>query len=258
MTNKKSTGEEIGKLIDKLRKDWARAEVTENHISRIDKDIIISNVRELYELVYELETTAQAGHASTQEIPDRATKEEKEENPPSPPGMASSGLPTKPQDDNSNSLREDSSRDARADQAPGQQEKPGKSEEQSSDHPGGRELLNNKIDSKSKATVDLFTPSKTLSDVYKSNHDNSLAAKINQHRIEDIRSAIGLNDKFLMINHIFGGEMSRYNQAIDKLNQYEHFHEALQFVEELRTGANNGEKEAACNKLLEIVKRKFH
>ena len=258
MTNKKSTGEEIGKLIDKLWKDWARADVNENRISRIDKDIIISHLRELYDLVYDLETTAQAGHESSKEIPDYAAKEEKEENPPSPPGMASSGLPTKQQDDNSNSLQEDSRPEAPADKAPDQQVKPDKPEEQSSYHPGGRDLLNNKIDSKSKATVDLFTPSKTLSDVYKSDHDNSLAAKINQHRIEDIRSAIGLNDKFLMINHIFGGEMSRYNQAIDKLNQFEHFHEALQFVDELRTGANHGEKQAACNKLLDIVKRKFH
>ena len=37
----------------------------------------------------------------------------------------------------------------------------------------------------------------------------------------DIRKAIGLNDKFLMIRDLFGGDANLYEDTINHLNEYD-------------------------------------
>ena len=106
--------------------------------------------------------------------------------------------------------------------------------------------------------LDLFSASKTLADVYQNDKDDSLAAKIKNDKITDIKTVIGINDKFLFINDIFKGEMSAYNNTIEKINQTTNFHEALQIIDELKLTTGTEENKTTFNKLLEITKRKFH
>ncbi len=263
-------GSHISKLIQKIQRDWERAGVENNHISRIDKDILINSIRELYDQVSDLQTAAskkvqqnepqnelfddpapQRGHEPSPELP-RAADEPPQQRADEPENA------TPPQQPEAMPV-DDAHKKAPAEKVPERrsekQEKPDPPEsspKKTSAHP-----LNDKMD-QAKTTMDLFTPTKTLSDMYKDNRDNSLAAKINQHRISDIRAAIGINDKFLMINHIFNGEMATYNRAIEKLNNFDFFHEALHYIDELKATSLTDENAPAFNKLLEIVKRKFH
>lgn len=45
-----------------------------------------------------------------------------------------------------------------------------------------------------------------------------LSQKLAESRIEDLNKAMGLNDKFLYINELFGGNSGRFKQAIDHFN----------------------------------------
>lgn len=52
------------------------------------------------------------------------------------------------------------------------------------------------------------------------------------NRIADIRKAIGLNDKFLMIRDLFGGDEQKYEDTIDTLNEFEDLDECMIYIVE--------------------------
>ena len=52
------------------------------------------------------------------------------------------------------------------------------------------------------------------------------------NRITDIRKAIGLNDKFLMIKDLFDGDAQRYENTIDTLNEFDDLDECMIYIVE--------------------------
>jgi hypothetical protein len=52
------------------------------------------------------------------------------------------------------------------------------------------------------------------------------------NRITDIRKAIGLNDKFLMIRDLFGGDVNLYEDTINHLNEFDDLDECMIFIVE--------------------------
>ena len=52
------------------------------------------------------------------------------------------------------------------------------------------------------------------------------------NRIVDIRKAIGLNDKFLMIRDLFGGDAKLYEQTITRLNEFDDLDECMIYIVE--------------------------
>ena len=52
------------------------------------------------------------------------------------------------------------------------------------------------------------------------------------NRITELRSAIGLNDRFLMIRDLFGGDVDRYEATIDTLDEFEELDECMIYIVE--------------------------
>lgn len=77
------------------------------------------------------------------------------------------------------------------------------------------------IETNVRSTIDLFTDTveETVADKFGSEDDSSIAGKMQQSQIEDLRQAIGINEKFLFINGLFNGDLGRYNRAIDEFNE---------------------------------------
>ena len=78
-----------------------------------------------------------------------------------------------------------------------------------------------------------------LGDIYAKNTVTTLADKMAEeqptaayNRITDIRKAIGLNDKFLMIRDLFGGDANLYEDTINHLNEYDDLDECMIFIVE--------------------------
>lgn len=111
-----------------------------------------------------------------------------------------------------------------------------------------------------KTTLDLFS---TVSDnmlankLTESGTDNSLAGRIQKERLQNIRSAIGINEKFLFVNEIFKGDLSRYNRVIDELNAMQTKQGADTYLMELKIEGQFGNDHQAFEKLKEIVGRKY-
>ena len=60
----------------------------------------------------------------------------------------------------------------------------------------------------------------------------ALGEEINHSHIRSLRKAIGINDKFLMIRDLFGGDGDLYEQTLDALDEFESFDDCLLYIAE--------------------------
>ena len=87
--------------------------------------------------------------------------------------------------------------------------------------------------------------------------DNTLAAKLQQAPVRDLKSAIGINDKFLFVNELFGGSMEKYNKSIDNLNDLKTLNGAMIYLNELKIELQWNSSNEAYQKLKDLVSHKF-
>lgn len=87
--------------------------------------------------------------------------------------------------------------------------------------------------------------------------DHSLAAKLQQNPVRDLKSVIGINDKFLFVNELFGGSMEKYNKSIENLNDLKTLNGAMIYLNELKIELQWNSSNEAYLKLKELVSRKF-
>jgi len=77
--------------------------------------------------------------------------------------------------------------------------------------------------------------------------------KIKPMPISSIKSAIGLNDRFLFTRELFGNDSSRYESTIDQLDQSSTLLEAIEFLEK----NFQWKKSDVSLKFMDLVKRRF-
>ena len=75
--------------------------------------------------------------------------------------------------------------------------------------------------------------------------------------ITDLKSVIGLNEKFQFINHLFNGDAKNYNVAIDHLNSTITSETAMKFVQEISDSNNWESYPQSAKSFLEIIDRRF-
>ena len=87
--------------------------------------------------------------------------------------------------------------------------------------------------------------------------DNTLAAKLQQNPVPNLKWVIGINDKFLFVNELFGGSMEKYNKSIENLNDLKTLNGAMIYLNELKIELQWNSNNEAYLKLKELVSRKF-
>jgi len=93
-------------------------------------------------------------------------------------------------------------------------------------------------------------------------HDNmaqkkskkDVSSKMQSKPIQDIASAISLNDKFIFIRELFNGNKEQYLETIQVLNNFDTYENALSFLQE---NFDWDEENPNFERLIELVKRKF-
>ncbi|HET6558176.1 MAG TPA: hypothetical protein VFG54_12735 [Prolixibacteraceae bacterium] len=81
----------------------------------------------------------------------------------------------------------------------------------------------------------------------------SMDSKIAHSPITSLKSAIGLNDRFLFIREIFNNNSAKYNEVIDRLDQMDQIQEAVEY---LRANLSMQKNEASM-KFVDLLKRRF-
>ena len=97
----------------------------------------------------------------------------------------------------------------------------------------------------------------TLGDLLEKTEDNSLAARLQRKPVSDLISAIGINDKFLFLNELFGGSMEKYNKSIRSLNSFSTLLGAKTYMSELQIEFQWDCSSDAYKKLADLVERRF-
>ncbi len=87
--------------------------------------------------------------------------------------------------------------------------------------------------------------------------DNSLAAKLAKQRIENLNSAIGINEKFLFTNELFDGNTEQFLQTIDDLNNCSTLEEANTKLSTVAAKRNWEVEEEPYQKLQSLLSRKY-
>lgn len=87
--------------------------------------------------------------------------------------------------------------------------------------------------------------------------DESVAEKLQHKKIADLKSVIGINEKFQFINELFEGSMNEYNVALDQINNFSSLNEAITYLANLKEVYKwNSENPIAIN-FQELVERRF-
>lgn len=108
--------------------------------------------------------------------------------------------------------------------------------------------------------ADKFEGKETVHDKFsKSKEDKSLADKLSNLPLQDLKKSIGINEKFKFVNELFDGNLQEYNDSIDFLNACPTFSEAENFVIKNLQPKYNWKKESGVyQSLLFLIQRKFN
>jgi hypothetical protein len=108
-------------------------------------------------------------------------------------------------------------------------------------------------------TFDLFSEGggNTLADRFREGQEKRIADKLGENKVVDLRTTIGINDKFLFINELFEGDMRIYDEAIQKLNATTTMAQADMQLLDLKIVYNWDSESPTVKKFVELVRRKF-
>lgn len=87
--------------------------------------------------------------------------------------------------------------------------------------------------------------------------DQSLAHRMQLKPITDLKTAIGINEKFQFLNDLFDGHTENYNDAITRLNNCDSGSQALWLLDDLKNNHNWDEQDETFNNLKVLINRRY-
>lgn len=104
----------------------------------------------------------------------------------------------------------------------------------------------------------LNTGEKSINDqINENNEEDELNKKMNLSPISNLKTAIGINDKFMFVNELFNGDMKSYDLFIYKINDMVEANTAIEIYHSKLKDFNTDINSLAAKKLEEYIQRKF-
>lgn len=100
----------------------------------------------------------------------------------------------------------------------------------------------------------IVTEKTSVLDKIKSSHGDQETMRVTGNPVDDIKKAIGLNDRFLFQRELFDGNNGLMDQTIDQLNQLSNYREAEQFIQ---SNFNWDHDDESVMSFMGILKRRF-
>lgn len=86
----------------------------------------------------------------------------------------------------------------------------------------------------------------------------SIGEVIQSKKTVNLKLAIGINEKFFLLNELFEGKMNEYNDTIEILDQKDTFKDAMEYLALLKENKNWDEESEAFLQLKGFLERKFN
>ncbi len=98
---------------------------------------------------------------------------------------------------------------------------------------------------------------KSINDRMAQKEDRSISAKLQRNPISNLKTAIGINEKFLLMNELFNGNMNDYTEAMNALNNFESYTDATNFINNLEEKYNWDESIESIDLLIDFIQRRY-
>jgi hypothetical protein len=234
-------------LLDKINVLFKSMRVDQSNIASIEKDLMQSYIKQLYEIFMQIDTNQAAPSSFTAPPPPpkkkiEILKEEPKEMPIStgeepmykPPRIIE--MPTEPEP----------TPEPKAEPEPILKEEPPK-----------------------KAPVETspsYTAKTSGSDgevevLFEQPEVRELSERLEQLPISDLTKAMGLNERIFTINELFGGDQSAFSQVVDALNNLDSFEEARAYLTQQvvnKYGWASKEKKQKAKNFIKLVRRRYN
>ncbi len=105
--------------------------------------------------------------------------------------------------------------------------------------------------------IDLFSEQSTDNNNTKEKQDTNVSEKFQRSRIENLKLAIGINEKFQFVNELFDGNTNEYHAAIDQLNAFSDSDEANIYLNNLQGIYQWNMEHPVMRNFMDLVKRRF-
>lgn len=127
-----------------------------------------------------------------------------------------------------------------------------------------------KVNETANPLIDLFSSSTTTTETTKVEkksfnekiagnfEDKSVAHKLQQNKITDLKAAIGINDRFQFVNEIFKGNLQEYTEQLNLLNSQNNIEDAMNIVNGIKLKYNINEDLKSFDSLKDLVQRRYH
>ena len=220
-----------------------------DEIHKIEMDILLGRVRELYEILLQLDQdypyTFKKGQKVEFQIKQENQSENKTtENPEEKPLQSIEPEKQEEKEPGEEVSGTEYHEEQQSANKNIQQEKSGKPSA-SKNKEYGPEII-----------ADKFQNSKTFrhDNLAKNQQKNDVSSKMQTKPIHDLTKAIGVNDKFLFIKELFNGNKERYHEAIQILNNIPTFKEAETYLQE---SFDWDDEQPETKKFFDLIRRKF-
>ncbi len=266
---------QIISLLEEIVEQSKTINAYEGQIPQIELDIVMANIRELYTAYHKLNeiNNSYTKHVdkSNQSYEKEEIKEEEvplaeqqELSPQEEAKEATEKTPPKqedfqePQQEEKEEVTEEAKKEEVAKEAPKEETIIPKAE-----------VLKEKQGAQ--PSLGLFAEEKTIGDkfmeenekasinekIQKEKTDYSIGARMQESAINDLRSAIGLNEKFLFINELFKGNHDAYHATIDELNALQNKEQAFAVLEKKAAENDWQNNKEIKTKFYHLVERRF-
>ena len=106
--------------------------------------------------------------------------------------------------------------------------------------------------------VEPLISSKSVNEMHSNSPQTSLADQFGQQPIIDLNKEIGINERYLMTENLFGGDSQECTNAIHKLNEFENLVLAQEYLKkELSQKFNWSAKSNQVKRLFKLVERRY-
>lgn len=108
-------------------------------------------------------------------------------------------------------------------------------------------------------TGNRFKGQETIYDRLRQQNSPTVADRLSAKPVGDLRKSIGINERFTLINELFGGNQQLFMESIDKINNVNAYEEARKMLYEELAGKLKWNTEGNTFHVLdELVKRRFN
>jgi len=215
----------VKQKLEKVNRFYDYLDANQEIISRIDRDALIASIRELYEVCFEEEVSSTTKVVTpevhkTTSVPQTKDTETNKKRP---------KLVFNTDTANTTATKAEPKQEpVKQDPVPKKNvEKTVPKEEAKKEVPT------------SKKEPEVTTTESTATDGFNEDYDDlflfkeatDLSQKLSATPLKDLNKALGLNEKFLYINELFGGDVAKFQAAIKVLNDEKGFDSARSYIE---------------------------